>query len=297
MSRQYFRPWLWSIFQLEHDLETNVKRIQWMKTSWLRSKSLSGPFVRNPWRHWSETETNPISTKLRFRLNQKSRFFSLLWEGAKATIWCLQYIETGVEENNLIHWLKIEPVLNGPWPHCRRISRHWQWMDSSWLQLQVDRSHNFPAKMRKRKIVDHSCNLSPLKQMIWEATPRGYNYQIYKYKLRNRCNWFECCWASNPDRDACPESPPEWNGLIWELQIRPGFTACAPPLPTSQCKKLEISNAPLVFFIWGFQAIYWGDRFLKLITTRWGHLRAKEHCNTVTWFWQNRKRKLPGWFQ
>ena len=42
----------------------------------------------------------------------------------------------------------------------------------------VDRSHNFPAKMRKRKIVDHSCNLSPLKQMIWEATPRGYNYQI-----------------------------------------------------------------------------------------------------------------------
>ena len=119
----------------------------------------------------------------------------------------------------------------------------------------------------------------------------------YKYKLINRCNWFECCWASNPDRDACPESPPEWNGLIWELQIRPGFTACAPPLPTSQCKKLEISNAPLIFFIWGFQAIYWGDRFLKLITTRWGHLRAKEHCNTVTWFWQNRKRKLPGWFQ
>ena len=44
------------------------------------------------------------------------------------------------------------------WPHCWRTSRHWQWMDSSWLQL--DRSHSFPAKMRKRNIVDHSHAIS-----------------------------------------------------------------------------------------------------------------------------------------
>ena len=40
----------------------------------------------------------------------------------------------------------------------------------------------------------------------------------------------------NPDWEVCLKSPPEWKSPIWELQIRPGFTAA----PASWRKKWEI---------------------------------------------------------
>ena len=141
---------------------------------------------------------------------------------------------------------------------------------------------NFPAKTRKQ-LRDHwAVYLLLFKQCRLDDWSNLRVFNEISTRIRRSAAQSK---VSNGDiREVCSgmEAPSEWKRPIWELQIHPLFYIHPPSLPpprpltASWSKKWEIQMLFTFSSLSGFQAIYWGDRFLKLIRHRWHHLAADQ---------------------
>ena len=84
------------------------------------------------------------------------------------------------------------------------------------------------------------------------------------------------CQMETSGRSALEWKPPLSGRGRYESCKHIHFFTFTPPLTASWSKKWEIQMLFTFSSLSGFQAIYWGDRFLKLIRHRWHHLAADQ---------------------
>ena len=165
--------------------------------------------------------------------------------------------------------------------------RESSWINNKWISAKtawnLPQFPQFSGKNKEATPWSLSCVFAPLQTM-----QIGWLEQLESFQWNINKNPQVCCAIKSVKWRH--QGGLLWNGSpLWveEADMRVANTSTffhspplslppPPPLTVSWSKKWEIQMLFTFSSLSGFQAIYWGDRFLKLIRHRWHHLAADQ---------------------